>query len=94
MQTTGTIKSISPIQQVSDKLSKREFVLETDTTTQHPQTILFELLNDRCDIIDAYKIGQEVSVEFNLKGRQWTNQQGEVKTFNQLAVWKIQPLNK
>jgi single-strand DNA-binding protein len=88
--TTGTIKSIGDTIQVSEKFKKREFVIETEEN--YPQFILFELNQDRCDIIDAYQIGQKVTVEYNLKGRQWTNNQGEVKTFNTLQVWKIQPL--
>lgn len=87
--TTGTIKSIGQTIQVSDKFKKREFVLETTET--HPQFILFELNQDKCDIIDVYHEGQKVSVEYNLRGRQWTNNQGEVKTFNTLQAWKIQP---
>ena len=34
-----------------------------------------------------------VEVFFNLRGREWTNPQGEVKVFNTLDAWKIQPLN-
>lgn len=94
MNITGTIKTINLTQQVSEKFSKREFVLETNTDTPYPQTILFELQQQSTDIIDAYEVGQEVTVEFNLKGRQWANDQGEVKTFNTLQCWKIQPINK
>jgi hypothetical protein len=93
MQVTGEIKTINLTENVSEKFKKREFVLITDKSTQYPQTILFELQQDKCDIIDAYSVGQEVSVDYNLKGRQWTNTQGEVKTFNTLSVWKIQPVN-
>ena len=94
MEITGKLKTINLTQQVSDKFQKREFVVETDLHTDYPQTILLELSQDKCDIIDAYEVGQDIKVEFNLRGRQWTNQQGEVKTFNTLSAWKIQPLNQ
>lgn len=94
MDVTGTIDSIGEETQVSDKFRKREFVLMIDHKTQYPQTILFELQQDRVDLIDPYKVGQEVSVSFNLKGRQWTSPQGEVKTFIQLVAWKIQSVNQ
>lgn len=93
MQVHGQITTINLTEKVSERFSKREFVLTTDQSTPYPQTILFELQQDKCDIIDAYNVGQEVSVDFNLKGRQWTNPQGEVKTFNTLSAWKIQPVN-
>lgn len=94
MTITGEIKSIGQTQQITEKFSKREFVLLIDKEKPYPQTILFELNNDKCDIIDAYSVGQNVVVDFNLKGRQHTNNQGEVKTYNQLQAWKIQPLNQ
>lgn len=93
-QTHGIIKSIGNTISVSEKFQKREFVLETDPDKPYPQTILFELQQASCDIIDAYKEGDSVSVDYNLKGRQWTDKQGDVKTFNTIQCWKIQHVNK
>lgn len=93
MEISGLIKSIGETVQVSDKFAKREFVLETEHDKPYPQTILFELHNDRCDMIDAYNEGQEVTVSFNLKGRQHNGNNG-LKTYNTLVCWKIQPVNK
>lgn len=86
--TTGTIKIIGQTQKVTDKFQKREFVLEITGT--HPQFVQFELTQDKCDIIDAYQVGQKVSVEYNLNGREWNGPNG-IKYFNTLQVWKIQP---
>jgi len=91
MNITGIIVSIGETKQVSEKFSKREFVLKTDESSLYPNFIQLELQQDKCDIIDAYEVDQEVVVDFNLKGRQWTDQQGVVKTFNTLVAWKIQP---
>lgn len=93
-QTHGIIKSIGETITVSERFQKREFVLETDANTEWPQFIQFELHNTSCDIIDAYHEEQSVSVDYNLRGRQWTDQQGQTKTFNTLQAWKIQPVNK
>lgn len=94
MQVHGLIDSIGTEEQVSEKFRKREFVLIIDHDKTYPQTILFELHQDKTDIIDAYKVGQIVSVDFNLKGRQWKDKNGDTKTFNSLVAWKIQPVNK
>ena len=40
--------------------------------------------------IDTIQVGQKVNVYFNLRGREWTNPQGEIKYFNSLDAWKIE----
>jgi len=88
MELKGVIKVIKPIQQISATFSKREFVIETQE--QYPQTIQLELHGDRVDIIESFTEGQEVECHINLRGRSWTNPQGEEKFFNTIVCWKIQ----
>ena len=85
----GSIKVISDTKAVSERFKLREFVL-TDESGQYPQTIQFQAVQDRCEMLDTYKIGDQVEVFFNLRGREWTNPQGEVKVFNTLDAWKIE----
>jgi len=91
MDITGILKLKTNEQQVSDKFKKREFVL-TDNSSQYPQHIQFELTQDKCPIIDAFKEGEEIKVYFNIRGREWTNKEGQVKFFNSLQAWKIESL--
>lgn len=93
MQLHGSIHSIKQTQKVSDKFQKREFILVTEESTPYPQYVTFELQQDKCDIIDAYHSGQQISVDFNIRGRLWNGPEGE-KAFNTLVCWKIQPVNK
>ncbi len=86
---TGVIKVINPTIQVSEKFSKREIVL-TDTSGQYPQDILFQLKQDKCSLLDAFGVGQEVEISYNILGREWTSPQGEVKYFNTLEAWRIE----
>lgn len=88
MQLTGTIRTIRDIQQVSEKFQKREFIIETPG--QYKQTIQLELQGDKCDIIDAYVVGEEIVCDININGRIWVNPQGEEKCFNTIVCWKIQ----
>lgn len=74
--------------QISDRFRKREFVLEI-ADGKYPQTILFQLTGDRCEVLDDFQEGQTVEVEFNLRGREWTSPKGEVKFFNTLDAWKL-----
>lgn len=89
----GFVKVINPTVQVSEKFSKREFVV-TDNSSQYPQDIMFQLAQDKCDLINPFTEGQEVEVSFNLKGRMWTSPTGEEKYFNTLEAWRIDGVTK
>lgn len=65
----------------------REFVIETEGG-QYAQLIKFQLVQDRCDLIDEYSIGDMLDVHFDLRGREW---QG--KYFTNLNAWRIE-MNK
>ena len=88
MQVAGKLIVVNPTQVVSEKFSKRTFVVET--ADQYPQQIEFQLTQDKCDYLDAYKVGEQVNVSINIRGRAWTNTQGETKYFNTLEAWKIE----
>ena len=90
---TGTLKMKTEEQRVSDRFRKRDFVL-TDNSSQYPQHITFQLVQDRCSLIDPFKIGDEIRVFFNLRGREWTPKDGgPVKYFNTIEAWKIESVN-
>lgn len=88
-QLTGKLKKIDSIVQVSEKFSKREFVI-TDESSQYPQDIIFQSVQDKCTLLDAFKLGDVVQVSFNLRGREWTSPTNEVKYFNTLEAWRIE----
>lgn len=88
MNIKGKIKVINATNVVSDKFSKREFVL-TETSSQYPQDLLIQLTQDKCSLIDGFNVGQEIEVQINLRGREWINPQGEAKYFNTIEAWKI-----
>lgn len=87
MEIKGRIKVVNPTQNVSEKFKKRELVVTTDE--QYPQHILIEFNQDKCGILDGFKVGENVTVGINLRGREWVNPQGETKYFNSIQGWKI-----
>lgn len=87
MVVSGKIKVINTTQEVTATYKKRELVVTTNE--QYPQHILIEFGQDKCDALDKYSVGQEVEVSINLRGREWTNPQGETKYFNSVQGWKI-----
>lgn len=87
MEITGKIKVINPEQQVSASYKKRELVVTTEE--QYPQHILVEFTQDKCDLLNIFKVGESVKVSINLRGREWVNPQGESKYFNAIQGWRI-----
>ncbi|WP_109830748.1 DUF3127 domain-containing protein [Reichenbachiella versicolor] len=79
--------------QVSGSFRKREFVVEYAENPQYPEFVKFELIQDKCEQLDGFNVGQEINVAFNLKGRKWTNPKGEVVYFNSLQAWRISAAN-
>lgn len=84
----GTVKVVFPTVQVSEKFAKREFVV-TESSSMYPQDIMFQLTQDKCSLIEGVNTNDQIEVSFNLRGREWTSPQGEVKYFNTLEAWRI-----
>ncbi|BDC99361.1 DUF3127 domain-containing protein [Persicobacter psychrovividus] len=91
MNIQGKLIEIYPVQNVSDRFRKREFVIEYADNPQYPQFIKFEFTQDACEELDKYQTGQDVNVEFNLRGRKWVNPQGQAVYFNTLQAWRLAP---
>lgn len=89
-EITGTLKQKGNTQQVSDKFSKREFVLTIDATTSYPQYVSLQLTQDKCSQLDNFNVGDEMKVSFNLRGREWNSPDGVLKYFNSLEAWRIE----
>lgn len=88
MEVTGKIKVINPEQQVSASFRKRELVVATEE--QYPQFISINFVQDKCDLLNSYNVGEAVKVSINLRGREWVNPQGETKYFNDIQGWRIE----
>ena len=72
----------------SNGFKKREFVITTEDS-QYPQVILIECIQDKCDLLDKFNVGDSIKVSYNLNGRIWVNPQGETKYFNSIQGWRI-----
>ncbi|HBI29747.1 MAG: DUF3127 domain-containing protein [SAR324 cluster bacterium] len=92
MQIEGELIEIFDTEQVSDRFRKREFVVEYATNPDYPQFIKFELIQDRCGVLDEFRTGQRVTVEFDLKGRRWTDREGKTRYFTSLQAWQLKAL--
>ena len=88
MEVTGKIRVVGAEQQVSASFKKRELVVTTEE--QYPQYISITFVQDKCDLLNNYAIGDAVKVSINLRGREWVNPQGETKYFNSIQGWRIE----
>jgi single-strand DNA-binding protein len=86
-EVEGKLYKIFDTQQVSNSFQKREFVLNVDG--QYPQLVAFQLVQDKCSLIDDFRVNDLVKVYFDLRGREWQSPQGELKYFNSLNAWKV-----
>ncbi len=86
MEVTGTIKAIEQAQTFGT-FTKRNVIVTTDE--QYPQTLAIEFVQDKCSLLDKFAVGKGVKIGVNLRGREWTNPQGEIKYFNSIQGWRI-----
>lgn len=85
LQITGEITNIGEIQQITDNFSKRVVTVKTDAGSQYPQWVKLETNNAKNTLLDAFKVGETVTIDFNLNGK-------ENNGYNQLTVWKLNKL--
>jgi uncharacterized protein Veg len=91
MEVQGKVKMVGDTQTFgSNGFRKREIVVTTEE--QYPQHIMVEFVQDKTDLLDSYKPGQNVKISINLRGREWVNPQGETKYFNSIQGWRIENL--
>ena len=89
MEIQGRINQIFPSQMIGQNgFEKRDLVIVTEE--QYPQTIIIQFTQQRCDLLESLHVGQNVKVYINIRGREWTNPQGETKYFNTIEGWKIE----
>ncbi len=88
-EAVGTLAAIMDTQQVKDTFKKRDFVLEI-ADGNYPQHIKFQVTQDRCALLDAMKVGQQVKVLFNLRGRPFQNREGQTVYYTNLEAWRIE----
>ena len=101
-QVTGRLVYIGQPQEIPSKSGgnpfvKREFIL--DATTHDPYTgersqyeniLPLEVSGDKCAELDNYRVGDVITVSFALQGREWTNQDGQVKRMVSIRCYKLE----
>ncbi|MCC5844218.1 MAG: DUF3127 domain-containing protein [Verrucomicrobia bacterium] len=82
-EMTGTVKQVNDVMTFPSGFSKREFVVTTPE--QYPQDVVFETVKEKTGLLDSLKPGQEVTVHFDIRGREYNG-----RHFVNLNAWRIQ----
>lgn len=88
MNIKGKVHELSGVITVSDKFKKRELILEYAENPTYPEYVKFEAVQDKVNLFDSFKIGDQVELFFNMRGRPWTDKTGKTSYFNTLSVWR------
>ncbi len=86
-EITGIVQKIYDTENKTDSFRAREFVIRTEEN--YPQFVKFQLVQDRCELIDSCKEDDKIKVFFDLRGREWNG-----KYFTNLNAWKIEKMNE
>ncbi len=87
-ETAGNIKLINETQTFPSGFTKREFVVTT-SKEKYPQDLKFEVVKDKCALLDDFQVGQEVQVIFDIRGNEYNG-----KYYVSLSCWKVQGGNE
>jgi Protein of unknown function (DUF3127). len=85
---TGKVHEILPLETFGSGFQKQSLIIET--IGNYPQFVNLEFTKDKIDLLDPYKVGDNVTVSYNINGRRWESPQGEVKYFNSIIAWRIE----
>lgn len=93
MNIVGKIHEVGVVQNVTDTFKKRDLIVIVAENPEYPEYIRVEFTQDKVDLLDKFKVGQDVDVSFNLRGRPFTNKQGVTTYFNSIVGWRIVEAN-
>ena len=82
---TGIVHKITPIEKVGEKQLEKRILVVSDRTEKYPQTVPFVLLGDKVGLVSELKEGDEVQVNFDLRGREWKG-----KYYPDIIAWKVE----
>ena len=93
MQISGKIWEIGDEVVISATFKKRSFVIEYSNNPMYVDYISMELVQDKCSMLDNFKVGDYVNVSFNLRGKKWVDNENNVRYFNSIQAWRIEKVS-
>ncbi len=96
-ELSGSIVAKYDTQVISEKFKKREFVIEfrediNGQPAQYANYAKFQMVNAKTDLLDAFNLGDDVKVSFNIRGNRY-EKNGTVGYITNLDAWRINKLD-
>ena len=92
LEVTGKLAVKYDTQQVKESFKKREFVLDiTEEINGNVYTNFakFQVVQNKCEILDRFNEGDQLKVSFNIRGNRW-EKDGKVNYITNLDAWRIE----
>lgn len=86
---TGRYLGCSAVEVKGAGTQIRRFWVDTTTNAEWPNTPEFQLIKDKCLLVEHLTAGQEIEVSFNLRGRKATGADGVARVYNSLDAWRV-----
>lgn len=91
MHVIGQVYETSDVIQVGDNgFAKRELILKT--VEEYAQYIKIEFHKEKGALLDSFNQGDNIKVHYNLRGRKWEKEDGEVEFYNSIVGWRIEKI--
>ena len=93
-EITGKLIAKFDIVQRSETFKTREFVIENSEDSNgrmFTSYIKFQCVQDKTAMPDRFNIGDEVKVQFNIRGTKW-EKDGKVNYITNLDAWRMESL--
>lgn len=95
IQIIGEVKAIqSEGVQITPSFSKRSIVVET-VDDKYPQNYQIDAINNNMGIFDACNVGDKISLDCNLNGREYIKKDGSgLGYFISINTWRLDIIEK
>lgn len=87
MEIEGKVHLIGQTETVGSAGTFKKRVIVIATDEQYAQHIPIDFVQDKCEILDKYAVGQKVKVSINIRGNEYNG-----KYYCNLNGWRIEKL--
>jgi hypothetical protein len=89
MYLVGSIAEIGDVQTYgASGFRRRDVILKTED--KYPQEITVEFHQEKIDVINNLKVGQNTKIYINILGKKYTDKNGALRRFNTIKGWKVE----
>lgn len=83
------VLKIKEVTHISEKFRYKEVLLELPDE-KYPQPVMFRIVNEKIDEFERLNERDVIDISFNIRGRVWTNKEGNDQYFTNLDIWSLE----